>query len=57
MLWRWAGLNRFLGDGRIEIDSNAAERRIRPIAFNRKNALFAGSERKTASDSAEPMAE
>ena len=56
MLWRWAGLNRFLGDGRIEIDSNAAERRIRPIALNR-NALFAGSERKTASDSAEPMAE
>jgi transposase len=57
VLWRWAGLNRFLGDGRIEIDSNAAERRIRPIALNRKNALFAGSERKTASDSAEPMAE
>jgi len=37
--------------------TNAAERRIRPIALNRKNALFAGSERKTASDSAEPMAE
>jgi hypothetical protein len=34
-----------------------AERGIRPIALNRKNALFAGSERKTASDSAEPMAE
>ena len=32
----------FLDDGRIEIDSNAVERTIRPIALNRKNALFAG---------------
>jgi transposase len=29
--------------GRIEIDSNVVERSIRPIALNRKNALFAGS--------------
>ena len=36
------GLGRFLSDGRIEIDSNAVERTIRPIALNRKNALFAG---------------
>ena len=36
------GLGRFLTDGRIEIDSNAVERTIRPIALNRKNALFAG---------------
>jgi hypothetical protein len=34
---------RFIDDGRIEIDSNAVERLIRPIALNRKNALFAGS--------------
>ena len=36
------GLGRFLTDGRIELDSNAVERTIRPIALNRKNALFAG---------------
>lgn len=38
----WDGLCRFLDDGHIEIDSNAVERTIRPIALNRKNALFAG---------------
>jgi transposase len=43
-LSRWAGLARFLDDGRIEIDSNVVERAIRPIALNRKNALFAGSD-------------
>ncbi|MBB1499794.1 IS66 family insertion sequence element accessory protein TnpB [Paracoccus sp. MC1862] len=36
------GLRRFLTDGRVEMDSNAVERTIRPIALNRKNALFAG---------------
>ena len=40
----WAGLAVFLDDGRIEIDSNVVERAIRPIALNRKNALFAGSD-------------
>jgi hypothetical protein len=40
----WAGLNLFLADGRIEIDNNPVERTIRPIALNRKNALFAGHE-------------
>jgi transposase len=43
-LSRWEGLCRFLDDGRIEIDSNTVERSIRPIALNRKNALFAGSD-------------
>ena len=43
-LSRWAGLSRFVDDGRIEIDSNVVERTIRPIALNRKNALFAGSD-------------
>jgi transposase len=38
----WEGLVRYLEDGRIEIDTNAVERAMRPIAFNRKNALFAG---------------
>ena len=41
---RWDGLTRFVDDGRIEIDSNVVERSIRPIALNRKNALFAGSD-------------
>jgi hypothetical protein len=38
----WNGLQTFLTDGRVEIDSNAVENLIRPIALNRKNALFAG---------------
>jgi transposase len=43
-LTRWDGLSRFIDDGRIDLDSNAVERSIRPIALNRKNALFAGSD-------------
>jgi transposase len=43
-LSRWEGLTRFIDDGIIEIDNNAVERSIRPIALNRKNALFAGSD-------------
>ena len=43
-LSRWEGLNRVLDDGRVELDSNTVERAIRPIALNRKNALFAGSD-------------
>jgi transposase len=39
----WQGLSLFLTDGRIELDNNSVERTIRPIALNRKNALFAGS--------------
>jgi transposase len=38
----WDGLQTFLTDGRVEIDSNGVENLIRPIALNRKNALFAG---------------
>lgn len=38
----WDGLQRFLDDGRIELDTNIVERGMRPIALNRKNALFAG---------------
>jgi len=40
----WNGLILFLADGRIEMDNNPVERTIRPIAINRKNALFAGHE-------------
>jgi hypothetical protein len=36
------GLKLFLDDGSVEMDSNIVERAIRPIALNRKNALFAG---------------
>jgi len=43
-LRHWEGLTRFLDDGRIELDSNTVERSMRPIALNRKNALFAGSD-------------
>ncbi|MBG6146063.1 hypothetical protein IWQ51_004209 [Labrenzia sp. EL_142] len=35
----------FLEDGTIEIENNAAERSIRPIALGRKNWLFAGSDK------------
>lgn len=38
----WDGLQTFLIDGRVEIDSNNVENLVRPIALNRKNALFAG---------------
>ena len=41
---RREGLTSFLDDGRIEMDTNPVERLIRPIALNRKNALFAGSD-------------
>jgi transposase len=43
-LARWDGLTRYLDDGRIEIDSNAVERTMRPVALGRKNHLFAGSD-------------
>ncbi|MBG6203549.1 transposase [Labrenzia sp. EL_13] len=42
---RWQALGRYLEDGTIEIDNNAAERSIRPIALGRKNRLFAGSDK------------
>jgi hypothetical protein len=38
-------LRRFLADGKIAIDNNAAERALRSIALGRKNWLFAGSDR------------
>jgi transposase len=39
----WAALLRFIDDGALEIDNNAAERALRPVALGRKNYLFAGS--------------
>ena len=43
-LGRWNALTRYLHDGRVEIDNNAAERSIRGVALGRKNYLFAGSD-------------
>jgi transposase len=38
----WGGLQVFLFDGHVEMDSNPVENRIRPLALGRKNHLFAG---------------
>lgn len=37
-------LEHYLRDGRIEIDNNLIENKIRPLALGRKNYLFAGSD-------------
>ncbi len=43
-LTRLARLRPYLDDGRLELDNNAAERAMRPVALGRKNHLFMGSE-------------
>ena len=43
-LTRWDALTRFVDDGHIEMDNNAAERSLRGVALGRKNYLFAGSD-------------
>lgn len=43
-LSRWHALTRYLDDGTLEIDNNAAERALRVVALGRKNFLFAGSD-------------
>jgi len=43
-LSRWDALTRYIEDGHIEIDNNAAERSLRGVALGRKNYLFAGSD-------------
>lgn len=40
---QWAALQRYLEDGRLAIDNNAAESQLRIVAVGRKNWLFAGS--------------
>jgi transposase len=40
----WDGLTLFLGDGRVEVDTNTVERSMRPIAMGRRNSLFSGNE-------------
>ena len=43
-LSNWPALIRFLDDGDVPIDNNAAENAIRPLAVGRKNWLFVGSQ-------------
>lgn len=40
---RWKYMERYLDDGKLEIDNNLVENAIRPVAIGRKNYLFAGS--------------
>ena len=50
-LAQWETLLEFLGDAKIPLDNNAAERALRVVALGRKNYLFAGT-----SQSAENLA-
>lgn len=43
-LERWNSLTLFLGDGRIDLDTNPVERQFKPIILQRKGSLFIGSE-------------
>jgi transposase len=45
MLRRWDAFTRFLGDGRVCITNNAAERALRCVTLGRKSWLFCGSDR------------
>lgn len=40
---RWDALSAYLYEGNLLIDNNLVENAIRPVAFGRKNYLFAGS--------------
>jgi hypothetical protein len=40
---QWGNLVRYVEDGDVQIDNNALEREIRPVALGRRNWLFAGS--------------
>ena len=42
---QWKALTRFLGDGRVCLSNNAAERALRGVAVGRRNWTFAGSDR------------
>src|SRR3954470_8653892 len=43
-LSRWTALTRSVGDGRLEMTNNAAERGMRGPVLGRKNYLFCGSD-------------
>ena len=42
---QWAALCRYTESGILDIDNNACERAMRPVALGRKNFLFVGSDR------------
>src|SRR4051812_41846869 len=42
---RWEALTRFMADGRVCLNNNAAERALRGVAVGRRNWTFAGSDR------------
>jgi transposase len=42
-LKQWGKLCRVLEDGKLELDNNRIENKIRPLALGRKNYLFAGN--------------
>jgi transposase len=42
-LGMWGRIERYLEDGKYQIDNNWVENSIRPVALGRKNYLFAGS--------------
>ena len=50
----WDGLQLFLADGRVEMDSNSVENCARPIALNRKSALIAGYDEGAAASAGSP---
>jgi len=43
-LSNWRALTRYLDDGNVPIDNNAAENAVRPLCIGRKNWLFVGSQ-------------
>jgi transposase len=43
-LSNWRALTRYLDDGHVPIDNNAAENAVRPLCVGRKNWLFVGSQ-------------
>jgi transposase len=43
-LGNWKALTRYADDGDLDIDNNASERDLRPIAVGRKNYMFLGSD-------------
>ena len=43
-LKRWQVFTRFIDDGRLCMNNNAAERELRAVAIGRKNWTFAGSD-------------
>jgi transposase len=43
-LKNWEAVERYLDDGMLDIDNNAAERLIKPVKIGAKNWIFAGSD-------------